>query len=217
MLSFMKEDGNQKTASESSKLAETLNDVAEQEEIKTEDYLVPSASQKKVKYSTLILGVVFVVGVLSLFMMIKKSTPAQAQAGLSEQELKIESAIAKLTGSKTQMNGKMNDIVNMIASLSDVKQVQVDELKKNPFSSRNAFKGSVSKPGFISNLVNKKSSSKGLKLWSIMESDHEKSCMINGKILKENDTVESYTVEKIGNGFVDLVSDKTSLTLRIAQ
>ena len=120
MLSFMKEDGNQKSAPESSKLAERISDAEEQEEIQTEDYLVPSASQKKVKYSTMILGVVFVAGVLSLFTMIKKSTPAEAQAGLSEQELKIESAIAKLTGSKTQMNGKMNDIVNMIASLSDV-------------------------------------------------------------------------------------------------
>lgn len=217
MLSFMKEDGNQNIVPESSKVVETLKDVDDQEEIRTEDYLVPSAFQKKVKYSTLILGIVFVIGVLSLFMMIKKSTPAQAKAGLSDQELKIESAIAKLTGSKTQMNGKMNDIVNMIASLSDVKQVKVGELKKNPFSKRNSFKSSVSKPGFISNLISKKNGSKGLKLWSIMESDHEKSCMINGEILKENDTFESYTVKKIGNGFVDMVSDKTSLTLRIAQ
>jgi len=218
MLSFIKEEGNTNSGAENPNLADTLKEAGEQEEVRTEEYLVPSASQKKVKYSTLILGIVFVVGVGSLFMMIKKSTPATASAGLSEQELKIENAIAKLTGSKAQMNGKMNEIVNMIAALSDVKQVKVGELKKNPFRKGVVSKSRISNPGFLGSAASKKPSAKrGLKLWSIMESDNDRNCMINGKLLNENDTIEGYTVKEIGEGFVELVSGKKSLTLRIAQ
>ena len=133
MLSFMKEDSQETNAAGSAVNEQKDQDTTVQGSSASQDFLVPSTSGKKAKYSTIVLSVVFVIGLLALFMMIKKSAPSEAAAALSQQDLKIESAIAKLAGSKNQINSKMEDVVRKIDILSQVKQVDVSNLKRNPF------------------------------------------------------------------------------------
>ena len=96
----------------------TLSDAGGQEQVPSQDFLVPSSSGKKVKYTTMILGVVFLVGAASLFLMIKKFGPAEAQAGLSQEELKMERDIAAMADTKAAIHNKMNDIVDRISRIS---------------------------------------------------------------------------------------------------
>ena len=154
---------------------------------------------------------VFLVGAASLFLMIKKFGPADAQAGLSQEELKIESAIKKLSGSKAAINDKMNDIVERISGLSNVEQVAVDELKRNPFINDTSL-GGVN----VKALLEKKNyGDAGLKLWSIMNSGNQKSCMINDRIYKVGDRVGNYRVKRIGEGIVELAAGQKILVLRM--
>ncbi len=233
MLSFMKEEDNkdkaaqvqalsgdvssEKETSESaevSSLNKTLSEGGSLEEAPSQDFLAPSSSGKKVKYSTMILGAVFLIGAASLFLMIKKFGPAEAQAGLSQEELQIESAIAKLSGSKAAINDKMNDIVDRISGLSKVEQVSVDELKRNPFIQDTSFVG-VDVKALIDNSEN--FGGAGLKLWSVMESGDEKSCMINDRVYKIGDRVGNYDVKRIGEGFVELAAGQKILVLRMSK
>ncbi len=229
MLSFMKEEDNQGNvsqddsssgnsssgdlsggSSQGTSLNEALKAGGGGSDASDQDFLVPSSSGKKVKYSTVILGVVFLVGAALLFFMITKFGPGEAKAGLSEDELKIESAIAKLSGSKVAINDRMNNIVDRISSLSEVEQVSVDELKRNPFKqdSDGVDVGSFSESDI---------SASGLRLWSVMESSGEKSCMINERLYQVGDRVGNYTVKRIGEGFVELTAGQMVLVLRMSK
>jgi hypothetical protein len=164
----------------------------------------------------MILGAVFLIGVASLFLAIKKFGPAEAQAGLSAQELQIESAIAKLNGSKAAINNKMNDIVDRISKLSDVEQISVDELKRNPFV-KDSLAGEMDNLLLVEDAeveVNQKGES-AFKLWSIMVFGSEKSCMIDDRIYAVGDRIGNYEVKLIGEGFVKLAKGERVLVLRI--
>jgi hypothetical protein len=176
-------------------------------ESSSQDYLAPSSTGVKTKYSTLILGVVFLVGAASLFLIITKFGPGDANAAPSAEDQKIDIAIAKLT-SKTVITDKMNDIVDRISSMSAVKQVSVDDLKRNPFildSSERMGSGDSDYSG--SDFV----------LWSVMESDGQKSCMINDRLYKVGDQVGNYTVKRIGAGFAELTAGQELLVLRMSK
>ena len=229
MMSYMKEEGNQANGSVDSKKNEntgslnTGNSSASNSsssrsfvtESAGDDFLVPSASEKKVKYSTFILMAVFIAGIAALFIMVKNSTFSKAEAGLSEQDLKIESAIARLKSSRAQFNTKMTDVVNKISDISVVEQVEVHQLKKNPFK-RGAFFSSANVNEFDIRADLKKTA-EGFQLWTIMESDQKKSCMINDKILNLNDEIDGFAVKQIGEGFVVLVSGRKKIVLRITE
>jgi len=232
MLSFMKDEEGQDNvtqadtssgdlsssqetsqATQGSSLTTTLADAGDQDEAPSQDFLVPSSSGKKVKYSTMILGVVFLVGAASLFLMIKKIGPADAQAGLSQDDLKIESAIQKLSGSKAAITGKMNAIVDRISRLTDLDQVSVEDLKRNPFVLDNSF-GGVD----VSDLIDKKrTGDEGLSLWSIMDSGDQMRCIINGRAYNVGDQVGDYSVKSITDKYVELDAGESVLVLRISK
>ena len=66
--------------------------------------------------------------------MIKKSTPQTASAASAvTEETRIEIAIARLTGIKSQIFNKMDQMVKKFYEFSEVPQVQVNDLVKNPF------------------------------------------------------------------------------------
>ncbi len=186
------------------------------------DFLAPANNNKTVKQTTIMLMVLFTIGALCLWFMIKKTTPAQADAATNTEELQIEMAIAQLTGIKTEMNDSMGQIVEKFHQLSEVEQIAVSELKKNPFkrdtgldSLQDAAKADGSRKLILRKQTEEKA--KQLKLWSIMASDKGGCCMINNSILYVGDAVDGFTVTAVKKQEVELESNGIQLILRMPE
>ena len=210
MLSYLKEDqGDQNNQIQSNEnLAEGDQSQAKQE------YLMPSNNTALAKQGTMILMLLFAVGAGSVFLMVKKVVPAQAQAADTTQQTQIETAIAKLSGIKNNMNGKLDKIAEKIYSLSNVNQLATNDLVKNPF-----IHSSASSIGAADAQLTEQEHTKTVnyKLWSILQSDQGTCCMINNKLLYEGDKIDNMTVIKIGKKTVQLASEDETIVLRISQ
>ena len=113
MLSFLHEDGNNdsgKQVQQPSVQNNTNNQAPAAADPAQQEFLMPANTGKKVKQSTLILVVLLAVGAAAVFFMIKQTVPRDASAEDSSQEIQIESAIAKLSGIRTEMYGKLDQI-----------------------------------------------------------------------------------------------------------
>jgi preprotein translocase subunit SecG len=223
MLSFLREQGfdkliPQKQARRPSGGQATNAGRADRglsQDVQGQEYLTVAAQSKNVRRSTMMIAVLFCIGLLGLWFMIKKSQPQAAMASPTDaEETQIEVAIARLTGVSTEMFSRMDQIVQKFHEFSDVLQVKVNELVKNPFELEM----------FLSNLMGKidpkehelpvdpeiirqqqiMQKTKDLKLASIMKSDRGKCCMIGGKILYEGDSIRELRVTQIGDTFVKL-------------
>lgn len=220
MLSFIEEDKDNTT--EPAKAAENVETGGASEDAseKEDGYLEPAKHDKIVKQGTMVLVALFCVSLLGLWVMIKRTTPSSASAMVSEDEKKIEDAIAQLTGVKSEVTVKMNQIVDKFYQFSNFEQVTVGELKKNPFR-HDLFSeptGTGLQPG-MENLMREEiyRKSESLELWSIVASDESNSCMINDKILYEGDSIEGFTVGKVNSKSVELVSNGISVTLKMTE
>ena len=191
------------------------------------EYLTVAAQGKRVRKSTTLLAVLFIIGLLCLWFMIKKSTPkaASAAAGKTEDTL-IETAIARLTGVKSAMFSRMDEIVGKFYEFSDVPQVKVNELAKNPFELETFSTNLEEKPGAEGKGneidANKlwqqmRRRSQGMQLWSIMQSDQGNRCMIDDKILLEGDSIKGFKVLQIGDIFVKLESNGVEIVLKLSE
>ncbi len=214
MLSFLQEQSSgelpaQKTNEAGAEPPSGVNRSNDQE------YLTVAEHGKRTRRSTIVLAVLFITGLCCLWFMIQKSTPETASAGVEdEEEVKLESAIARLTGAKTEVFGRMDQIVNKFYEFSDVLQVQVGELVRNPFrlelfldgvkeDSENAAP-EIDVEELWRQQIRKKAEK--LELSSIMHSDSDRGdcCMIGSDILYEGDTVDGFKVIQIGDDFVKL-------------
>jgi hypothetical protein len=200
------------------------NEAPQQEE---KDCLTVATKGKDVRRSTTILGVLFIIGLVCLGIMIKKSTPQAAVANTksSTEELQLEVAIAKLTGIKSEMFNRMDEIVNKFYEFSDVFQVQVGELVKNPFQlesfiqtmneNANDERPSINVEMMVREQI--KIKAKDLKLYSTLESEKGVCCMINNKILYEGDSIDDFIVKKINNDNVILEMESIETTLKMSK
>ena len=69
------------------------------------------------------------IGLLGLMLMIRRSQPQAASAApAAGDQTKIEAAITRLTGVRSEMADRMDEIVKKFYEFSDVVQVKVDEL-----------------------------------------------------------------------------------------
>ena len=191
------------------------------------EYLTVAAQGKRVRKSTMLLAVLFIIGLLCLWFMIKKSTPkaASAEAGNKEETL-IETAIARLTGVKSTMFSRMDEIVSKFYEFSDVPQVKVNELAKNPFELETFLANLKEKPGaeekgneIDANMLwqQMRQKSKGMQLWSIMQSNQENRCMIDDEILREGESIKGFEVRQIGDNFVKLESNGVEIVLKLTE
>ena len=192
------------------------------------EYLTVAAQGKRVRKSTTLLAVLFIIGLLCLWFMIKKSTPktASAEAGNKEKTL-IETAIARLTGVKSTMFSKMDEIVSKFYEFSDVPQVKVNELAKNPFELETFLANLKEKPGagekaheIDANMLwqqQMRQKSKTMQLLSIMESNEGNCCMIDDRILYEGDSIEGFKVCQIGDSYVKLESNGAEIVLKLTE
>jgi len=202
MLSFLKEQSTEDTS-------EQRTSGGGGEETQKQDYLTVASKSKSVRKSTILLAVFFGIGLLCLWFMIKKSTPETAAAGSANSEqTQIETAIARLTGVSSEMFSRMDEIVKKFYEFSDVQQVKVTELVKNPFEYEmflaNLKDESGAEEKDLINAEMLRQQVKKMQLLSIMQTEQGNCCMINDKILYEGDSISNFRVRQIGNNYVKL-------------
>ena len=216
MLSFLREQGNvelpaQKKAGAS---ADKKPDEAADKSQGNEYYTV-AANAKKARKNTVFLAVLFIIGLLCLGFMIKKSTPKAASAAVAEtEEMKIETAIVRLTGVKSEMFSRMDEIVSKFYEFADVLQVQVNELVKNPFELETFLTNLKADSAAEEKTVEVDAASlwkeqirqkaEKMQLLSIMRSDRGDCCMIDNQILYKGDSVEGFKIKEIGTSSITL-------------
>ncbi len=178
-----------------------------------EEYLTVAAQNKNARKSTMLLAVLFGMGLLCLWFMIKKSTPQTVTGAIiSTEETQIEMAIARLTGVRSEMFNRMDEIVKKFYEFSDVQQVKVDELVKNPFKHELFLVGveeisDTEEGDFDIDAEMMRQQTKNMQLLSLMQSEQGNCCMIDDKILYEGDLIKGFKVSQIGDGFVKLEWD----------
>lgn len=212
MLSFMREQGAGESSASQTKslgqrLAKTTGDAGALE------YLTVATDSKSIRRSTILVVILVSIGLACLWFMIRKSQPQAASAGQGDEETTIEVAIGRLTGVSAEMISRMDQILKRFGEFSNVFQVQVNELVKNPFQVEvfaKDIKAEVS-PGMDEEaqaaLVRRqqlKQRAAALGLLSVMQSGPASSCMINDQLLQQGDTIEGFMVTRIGGDFVEL-------------
>ena len=191
-----------------------------------QEYLTVATNKNDVRRSTTILCVLFIIGLIGLGVMIKKSAPKAAVAKTEDtQEQQIEAAIAKLVGVKSEMFNRMDEILGKFSEFSDVFQVEVNELVKNPFQLEtflSSLKANQDNKGskidaamIMQEQIRQKA--KNMKLYSTMQSQKGICCMINNKILYEGDTIEDFEVKKITTDSVLLELEDIEITLNLSK
>jgi len=213
MLSFMREQEPQNTSDRPSRGAGPEG-VPPADPAGPQDYLTVTANRKSLRRSTTLVAVLVAIGLICLLLMIRRSQPQAASAApTGGDQTKIETAISRLTGVRSEMVGRMGEIVNKFYEFSDVVQVKVNELVKNPFEVEGFMKdlkttASVDDPQAQAELIRRQrleQQVKTLKLLSIMRSDQGNCCMINDRILRQGDALEGFKVVQIGGSSVELV------------
>lgn len=210
------------------------NEVAPQVQAKSkqqgQEYLTVAARGKNVRKSTILLTGLFILGLLCLWFMIKKSAPQTATASpgrVGTEEAQIEMAITRLIGVRSEMFNRMGEIVKKFYEFSDVQQVKVNELVKNPFK-HEIFLGSLKeksdteKRNFDINAEvmrqqRLRQQTKNMQLLSIMATDTSNCCMIDDRILYEGDSIRGFNVRQIGDSTVLLESDGVEIILKLSE
>jgi hypothetical protein len=213
MLSFLNENENNKSQTEAVQDADNQAQKSDQASEEEQDYLMPANTGKSVKQSTVLLTVLIVAGAAVVWGMIKKTGPQDASAATKTEDMQVESAIAKLTGIRTEMYGKLDQIAEKFNHFSNVNQVSVDQLSKNPFVHANGYSGGV----LLKETSKKDGKNAQWRLWSIMDSQQGRCCMINDKLLYVGDSINGMIVSQIGKNAVELTSNQQSVILRISQ
>jgi hypothetical protein len=186
-------------------------------------YLTVTAQDKNARRSTILLGGVFILGLVCLLFMIKKSSPQTAAASSGQtgmEEAQIESAITQLVGVRSEMFGRMGEIVKKFYEFSDVQQVKVDELVKNPFIFE-IFLGSLREKSdaekrYFDNIELMRKT-KGMRLMSIVATESGKCCIIDDKRLYEGDSIGDFNVRQIGDSTVSLESNGVEIVLKLSE
>ncbi|MHC4573479.1 MAG: hypothetical protein ACYS76_05025 [Planctomycetota bacterium] len=237
MLPFMREQEAEDSSGPGPKpAAEDSADAPQQGQ--EQEYLSVATKSKSVRRTTCLLAVLFGAGLLCLLLMIKKSAPRKAGAGVvSSAETQLEEAIGRLTGIKSEVFGGMDEIVDKFYEFSDVRQVKVNELAKNPFEHDEFLDSLNNTPdGTDENLDPDAEAmrrqelmrhARHLQLLGIMRSEQGNCCMIDDKVLYEGDLIGGFRVCQIGNNFVRLElgrdgpyqtqSDNVDIILKLAE
>jgi len=193
-----------------------------------QEYLTVAAQEGRVRKGTILLVVLFSAGLLCLWFMIKKSAPQTASAEtVSTEESQIEMAITRLIGVRSEMFSRMDEIVKKFYEFSDVQQVNVNELAKNPFKYE-AFWGDVEKSpdaegkgvSIDASVIRQqriRQRAKNMQLLSIMQSDRGDCCVIDGKILYKGDSIKGFNVFQISGSFVKLESEGVEILLKLSE
>ena len=215
MLSFMKDGQNDANADKGANPV-AMENASDQPPVEEQEFLKTAEHGKNLKQSTITLAILFTVGALCLWLMIKKVAPQSADAAVGAEEAKIEDVLRKLKDAQLEMNDKMND-VGRFYQFSEVEQIGVSELKKNPFEHETEidfesidFREGMTRDEVLRGLQE-------LQLESSMPSSQGGCCMINGKLLYKGDAINGYTVMKIEPRRVILEKKGVSITKKMSE
>jgi preprotein translocase subunit SecG len=222
MLKFQQEEPPLAGAEEENASLQENHDLTSDSQ---QDFLTVSTRDQAVKRGTIILAILFAIGIGALVVMIRKSAPAPAAADDQSQKNTLAVAVAQITGLRKELAGDMHSA--MLYELSNVekKQVKVNELKKNPFmldktgieraSEAVPFTSDASQAARPLPAEPPQMQVPGMRLLGIMLSPNGNSCMINDRIVYKGDKIGGYEVLAINDDNVLLGSQGTTITLRI--
>lgn len=170
-----------------------------------EDYLTVAGHGKKLRQSTMLLCGLFVIGAVVVWFMIKKTGPVAANAAPSQDQLQIEAALAKFEQMKKETDTQMNSVMGRFYQCSNVNQIGVSELKKNPFrretdlgpvasQTDNAAMAAQQQQRLMAEAQYQRGQ---LELWSVTSTPNGMCCMIGDKVLYEGDTIGEMKVVSI--------------------
>ncbi len=218
MLSFLRDQNGgtlpeEQQEKQNAPIQGTANGVGKPQE---QEFFTVAAHGSRTRKSTIVLAVFFIIGMLCLWFMIRKSTPQAASAETTNtEEAKLEAAVARLTGVKSEVFNSMDGLVKKFYEFSDVLQVQVSELVKNPFKLE-LFQPEVKKEPVIETkgpdvqeLLRQRmlQKTRDMELLSIMRTDKGDCCMIGSNILYEGDRIDDFKVVVISDNSVKLKWD----------
>lgn len=206
----------------------------------SQEFLTVADRGKNVRNSTMFVAILFGLGVLGVWFMVQKTKPsAAAAAEIASGEAEIEVAISRLTGVSTEMMTRMDEVVNKFYEFSEVHQVQVNELCKNPFALETSATEVPEKEAEDKQSEEEKvrkalaqqmaGEAKVLSLVGIMEAGNGHRCMIGDDILSQGDTAGAFKVVSIRANAVELEwipvgvdlslmkADDTRITLKLAE
>jgi len=212
MLSFMRDQGGGDPSTRQSKGSEPQGGHASDDG--AQEFLTVATNRSKLRKSTILVAILVAIGLVCLWFMIHKSQPQAASAKQADEETRLEAAIGRLTGVSSEMVDKMDRIVKKFYEFSDVFQVQVSELVKDPFKAQ-VFAKEIEQEvlasedvGIQAALIRQQRARERagtLQFLSVMESDNGNACMINDRILREGDEIKGFLIKRIGSDFVDLL------------
>ncbi len=223
MLSFMRDQGSDSNQDSSKQKSAATTGQNSPEGAGEQEYITVAPVKRQAQKSTVILAVLFCIGLVCLGVMIKKSSPQTAGAAVSE-EAQIELALSQFGGSKSDMFSGVKKAVNKFYELSNIQQVGIGELTKNPFK-HEMFLSEITDGSdfeFDSKMMRQqrlKKKARGLELLSIMQagSDSERCCMIEDKILYKGDSIKGFKIRQISNNFVRLESEGVEILLKLEE
>lgn len=216
MLSFLRDQGvdDSSPAEKAGAAGQTTRDGAPS--ASEQDYIAVSTNTSRVRKSTAVLAVLLVTGLVCIWFMMKKTAPQAAGAATADANaLDIEKQIIRITGAKSEIFEKMDELVGKFNEFSEVPQVEVNELVKNPFEQEM----------FLANLraditdaepvltidheaVRRQKAQKQadeLNLMTIMRSDKRNCCMIDNKFFYQGDSIGDFTITAIEGNSVKLL------------
>ena len=223
-MSFFMPEQKTETTQENSRSSgnrDGVADIAKNDE--QSEYLTVTTKSKSTRNSTIVLAVLFIIGLISLFVGIKKISINSASASTPDSEdMQLEIAIATITGIKTEMCNQMDEIVKKFFEFSDVRQIQVNELSQNPFRHRISLGETANTNQLdITGTIEEqqlKQIAKSMQLLSIMQSTYspdQTCCMIDDKILYKGDSIKGFKVSEITENSVKLKSGTIEIELKL--
>jgi len=212
MLSFLREQEAGDSSARQSKGSDSHGGPTSDDG--AQEFLTVATNRSKLRKSTILVAILVAIGLVCLWFMIRKSQPQAASAKQAdEEEARLEVAIGRLTGVSSEMVNKMDRIVKKFYEFSDVFQVRVEDLVKDPFEAE-VFAKEIEQEvlasedaGARATLIRQqrmRERASMLQFLSVMQSANGNACMINDRILREGDTIEGFVVKRIGADFVDL-------------
>ena len=212
MLSFLREGEVEKTVSTAPSSDKGLCTPETGKSPEEQEYPVVKVKRKAFE-GTLLLAFLFIIVLLCLLFMIKRNVPETAAAATSgTEEARIDQAIARLTSFNAEKGNGPEKIVKEFYELSNVEQVSVNELIKNPFKTERILRNADLQSLQLANISPDK-----LHLLSIMQSNQKNCCMINDRILYTGDSIGGYKVKQIADNFVRLESGDARIILKLSE
>ncbi|MBC8378117.1 MAG: hypothetical protein H8E62_02995 [Planctomycetes bacterium] len=217
MLSYLK-DGHSQTPA-----GADMQDSQDGSLCQQQDFLTVSGHGKKLQQSTITLIALFVVGAAVVWFMVKKTTPAVADAAPNSDQVQLEAALAQLSTMQTEMNTQMDSVVGKFYQFNNIEQVEVNELKKNPFKRElNEAKQELDTRNMAENELRYLRDkiyrqADDMELWSITSTPKGMCCMINDKLLYQGDSLDGMTVKEIGEKTVTMESNGITVEIKMSE